>query len=88
MPDNNFGINLSLEEKQFIHQYCDLLLQYGSSSFFPMTDELKKEQYKKLMEIVGKLTLEEAKQFNEFTDKSQTLHLDNSLENDDKPKVM
>lgn len=84
MLDNNFGENLSSKEKQFINQYCNFLEKYGSVSFFPISKELKLQQYDMLMQIVNKLTPEEVVKFNEIIDRCQTLHLGDNLENGDR----
>lgn len=86
MFDNDFGTNLSLEEKNFMNEYCNLTSQYGSSSFFPMSNESKMEQYSKLLEIINKLSPEEITKFNEFIDKAQSLHLGDGLENKGRAK--
>lgn len=86
MNDNNFGINLTETEKQFINDYCNLISQYGHSTYFPISDELKVKQYNILMDIVSKLTQEEVAKFNEFCTQAEMSLIAKNYEAGNRPR--
>lgn len=82
MAEVNLGVNLSLEEKEFLGNYCNLLSQYGSINSFPMSDQEKIYQSRALGNITSKLTVEELARFNSFQSNAEYNVFMNEVEQD------
>ena len=76
MPNKNFGISLTLEERNFLNNYSKLMIQYGSPEHFPISNDEKFAQYSRLTEILDKLTPEEIAEFNKLSEKASLKDFD------------
>lgn len=79
MFDENFGVNLSEAEKEFLKYYCSLGELYGDINDFPMTPERRAKTYKAFSTIVEKLTTEELQKVNGFLAEMQLKHFESSM---------
>lgn len=81
MLRENFADYLGKDVQLFLHDYVQMLSEYGHSSYFPLRYDEKLKQWQKLNEILGKLEHEDFKEFEHIFQYYQTKMYSGQLKN-------